>query len=498
MAACLVGLLALFVRLSHLGEVSLDFDEYLHALAGQQLVSEGKPLLPSGHAYARAFSYTWFVGQSIRWFGSSEASVRLPSAIFGTLLVLLAGIAANRWWGLSAAIVVMLLVAFDPYCLQMSRVCRMYAPFHLLYLLSLFAAYEALEESATALHRAGWYLTAAASSVLALQLQPLAVEAGASFLGYVGLQSLLQRKRKYFGFVLLAVAAVAALILVKPSAVTGLWHEVNFAPAYAAPWRYDYGFYVRHAWQVNPGIVLLLVPALIGCIRNRATLGWYLASATLIPIGLHSLIFDWKEDRYLLHVVPVILIAIGGAIAAWSEKLAARVVSPTVNRRKFQPTWFIVCLFLIPFGVAFYRGRSLSGLDGTVPRWRQVYAAMRPQIEPDDALIISVPLVSAYYLDHRLPDYILLNVLVGDSGHTTTRGPEGLYLDWYTNRPLVTTAGEMEEVFRRHPQGWIIVDRERFEAETCVPAEVRKVISDHCRLWPSQDPAIVIYRWGAS
>lgn len=486
---------AFAVRLAHLGDVSLDFDEYLHVFAGQQLVAQGRPLLPSGAAYTRAFPYTWMVSQSIRHFGTSEAAVRLPSVVFGVLLVLFAGMIAWRWWGVEASLVVMTLVAFDPHCLQMSRVCRMYAPFHLLYLIGFYAAYEGLEGKGKGARRAGWWCVAIASTLLALKLQRLAVELWVGVAGYLAVQSVLTRQRKYVIPTIVAAAGALVIATVKTAAVIALWHEVNSAPAYGAPWRYDYGFYIRHWWQTSPGMALLLVPALLWCIRSQGARGWYLACATLIPLGLHSLIFDWKEDRYLLHIVPVVLVVVGGAIWAWAKWLAKRVKRRSAAKASSQLAWVIVGGLLIPFGMAVLRGRSPSGLDGEVARWREAYALLRPQLRPEDQLIISVPLVSAYYLN-RLPDYILLNVLVNDSGHQAPRGPEGLYRDWYSGRSLVTTRAEMEAVFRRHARGWIVVDRDRFLAETCVPADVRELITTRCRLQPSPDPSVVMYRWG--
>ena len=489
---------ALAIRLVRLGDTSLDFDEYLHVFAGQRLLQHGRPLLPSGEPYTRALPYTRMVSQSIRWFGTSEAAVRLPSVVCGVGLVLLAGWIAWRWAGAGAAIVVMVLVALDPYCLQMSRVCRMYAPFHLLYLGVLYAAYEAFEGGGSLRRRFGWGAAALVALAASMKLHKLTVDLVAGVAGYVVVQATLTRQRKYWGLTVLGVAAGLAAAALGIVNLVGLWREANWAPAYAAPWRYDYGFYLRHFRAVDPWMVALAVPALIWWLWRDAKRGWYLACAIGVPFALHSLIFDWKEDRYLLHIVPVALLVIGAALWGWSEVLArtlARRREPDGQRPARRLTPWVAVLLLAPFGLRAMSGRSLSGLDGTVAKWREAYQTLRPLIRSGDGLVISVPLVSAYYLG-RLPDYVVLNALVHDAGRDAVAGPDGFLLDWYSGRPLVTNAEEMERAFHRHTRGWIVIDRERFVAETCVPAAVRALIRSRCREWPMPDASVVVYSWG--
>lgn len=483
--ALLVGGLALFLRVRDLGVTSLDFDEYLHVFAGQQLLQRGRPLLPSGEPYTRALPYTRMVSQSIRWFGASEAAVRLPSVVFGVGLVLLAGWIAWRWaGGAGAALLVMVLVAIDPYCLQMSRVCRMYAPFHLLYLGALYAAYEAFEGGGSWKRRVGWGVAALLALAISVKLQKLAVDLVAGMAGYAAVQAALTRQRKYGGLILLGVAAGLAAAALGMVDLVGLWREANWAPAYAASHRYDAGFYLRNGWSVDPWMVALIVPALVWWVIRDARRGWFLACAIVIPAALHSLIFDWKQERYLLHIMAPMLLAIGAALWWAAERLSKR-----------RPA-LVGALLLAPIAMLSAHTPRLTGLDGEVANWRGAFAALQSQITPEDQLIVTVPLVSAYYFHQRLPDYITLNPLIDDSGYVSARAADGLYRDWYTGRPLITDAKEMARVFASHPTGWIVADRRRFPYDTCVPQEVRALIEQRCRRWPSPDPSVIVYTWG--
>ena len=335
---------ALTARLSGLGEASLDFDEYLHVLPAQQLLVSHQPLLPSGEPYTRALPYTVMVSQSIRWFGSSEAAVRIPSVIFGLGLVLLAGGIATRWWGWGASALVMTLLALHPFCLQISRVCRMYAPFHFLYLGVLWACYEGMEGAHPTRRRVWWWLAAGLGAAVAFHLQPLTADLMMGLLGYLAVQAVVTRRRIYWLPLLLVGMAGGAAVGSGVVDVAAVWHRVNTAPSYAAPWRYDYGFYLRRWWAVDPWTVALIIPSLAWWWRQDARRGWYMACAIAIPFALHSVIFDWKEDRYLLHLIPLMLLVVGSALWSWAEWLAQQLRPMMAQGRGNGQVWRVLPL----------------------------------------------------------------------------------------------------------------------------------------------------------
>ena len=485
------------VRLAGLEKVSLDFDEYLHVIPGQEMLRSGRSVLPSGFPYPRALPYTWMVSQCIKRFGSSEVAVRLPSIVFGVTLVLLAGWIAKRWWGSGASVIVMILLALEPFSMEMSRVCRMYAPFHFCYLFMWYAYYEALEGERNAWKRLAWGLSALATTGMAVKLHLLTAD---FFLGlgvFVLIQALLGRPT-YRKFVIFGTIVGLPILAVGHRYLTDLWHEINTAPSYAAPWRYDYAFYLRQFWSLDPWIVMFIMPALIWWFRRHTTRGWYALCAIGAPFMVHSIIFDWKEARYLLHIVPIMVVIIGSALWAWGGWLARRFErsvfgEPTAEPRRLAPV--TAGLLLAPMILTARIGHPPEGLDGELVEWRQAYEQLRPLIHPDEQLIISVPLVSIYYLN-RPPDYVLLNVLIKDSGKRLPRQDGGLYHDWYSGSPLITSAEEMEMVFRKHPRGWIVVDVGRFSAESCVPKPVRAMIESRCKKHDLPVSSVIAYSWG--
>jgi hypothetical protein len=127
--ALLVLILALgvFVRFWGLGNVGLHGDEKTMALPAMHLLQYGTPQMPSGFTYPRAIAQLYLMAGSARALGGPSAwTFRLPSAICGVLLILLAWIAGRRFleprWNLALTAAVALLPAF----IEDAQTARMY------------------------------------------------------------------------------------------------------------------------------------------------------------------------------------------------------------------------------------------------------------------------------------------------------------------------------------------------------------------------------------
>jgi hypothetical protein len=77
-------------------------------------------------------------------------------------------------------------------------------------------------------------------------------------------------------------------------------------------------------WQM--GVLLLFaLPGLWAWLRDERGEGRFFAAALLVPFGLMSLAAPWKEERYLLQVLPLLYAAVGeGFEAAWRALGPAR------------------------------------------------------------------------------------------------------------------------------------------------------------------------------
>ena len=169
------------LRFWGLGAVGLHGDEKTMALPTMHLVRFGTPLFPSGLYYVRGIGQLYLMAAAIEAFGQSAWSFRLPSALCGVVLILLAYLAGRRFlskpWNLAFTAVVALLPAF----IEDAQTARMYV-----FLVTCVAGYIVLLLEWERTGRDAWLAAAAIVLVIGIQFHQLAIFA-ALLLFYPGL-----------------------------------------------------------------------------------------------------------------------------------------------------------------------------------------------------------------------------------------------------------------------------------------------------------------------
>jgi hypothetical protein len=130
------------LRFWGLGSVGLHGDEETMAMPTAHIVEHGTPILPSGMFYPRAIGQLYLMAASVAAFGETEWALRLPSALCGVALIVLAYFVGRRFlaprWNLAFVAAVALLPEF----IVDAQTARMYVFFVTsvaAYLLCLFA-----------------------------------------------------------------------------------------------------------------------------------------------------------------------------------------------------------------------------------------------------------------------------------------------------------------------------------------------------------------------
>lgn len=137
----LIVLVGAWLRLHNLGlhEFERNHDEDIMALAVLGILQHGYPLTEGGMVYLRSTPLLYLMAWSAEAFGFSEFSLRLPVALFGTLLIPLTYWIVRRYWTGNHALAVAAVVATALWEVDVSRTARMYAPFAFFYTLTLYA-----------------------------------------------------------------------------------------------------------------------------------------------------------------------------------------------------------------------------------------------------------------------------------------------------------------------------------------------------------------------
>jgi 4-amino-4-deoxy-L-arabinose transferase-like glycosyltransferase len=123
------------LRLWNLGTLSLVGDEGHQALAVAGILKHGIPLVPAGTIYLRGGPYLYVEALVAALGGGvSPLTLRLPSALFGTLAILMVFLLARLLKGPRVAFIAAFLTACSLWELEMSRYARMYTLLQLAYL----------------------------------------------------------------------------------------------------------------------------------------------------------------------------------------------------------------------------------------------------------------------------------------------------------------------------------------------------------------------------
>ena len=389
-------LLAGVSRSARLGRASLYVDEYLHVTAARHMLTDGQPRLPSGNLYRRVMPYTVAVAASFKLFGAHEWSARLPSVVAGIILVLAVYAIGARWFGRAAGLVASLIVAVSPLCIEMARFCRMYAWFQLVYLVVVYGAWQwVVRPGRTMAGRVVGAVVAIGLLGFAAILQNLAGVFVVALGGFVvGLA--VRRPRSAASLWLLAgVAGLALLWFLEPALLHSVWAKVNYAPSWAANSRYHVQYY-WDLWRADfPALLWLALPLIGWFVWRYRRLGWYVAAMALVPLLLHSYIFDWKSHRYVVHLFPIFALAVSPGLAALGQWLWEQ------GRRARIPAGLLACgLTVVGIGLIWPApARAVQEIrHADAPAWRETFLYIAAHRQPGEVLITSEPLAAQYYL----------------------------------------------------------------------------------------------------
>ncbi len=385
--ACIV-LAGAVVRFWGLGSVGLHGDEKTMALPVMNLINEGRPLMPSGMFYPRAVGQLYVMAASVMAFGQSEWAMRLPSALCGILLILLAYKAGGRFltpaWNLALAAT----VAFLPNFIEDSQTARMYV-----FLVTCVTGYMALVFAWERTGRSGYLVAAVFTLLVGLQFHTLAIFA--AFL--VFLPGLLQGDERKFwagaaAFVSIAVGfeVINHLITIAyPQAVESADNgEVGNGPhASVVP-------HIKHLWL------------LVGALPALAFSSWVLAR------------------RSLLTVVLLAAGLVAEVALAWHLAVLLTAAALVLGRRVGAlPRLRLALFFVLSLAIAAAQGLflvrqsagSLKQIAGVMLGWPSVwpFIAIGDYSAVAMLAVVGSLLGGLWLLAHRkpLPDHLLMMVL---------------------------------------------------------------------------------------
>ena len=139
--ALIVGIGA-YLRLANLGALGFRWDEDLSGLAVRAILEKGVPELPSGMIYLRGGLFSHLMAASASLLGFSEFALRLPAALFGIALILVAYVFGAALFGRTVGLVTSAVLAISFWDIDLARYARFYSAFSVFYVLTLCAIWR--------------------------------------------------------------------------------------------------------------------------------------------------------------------------------------------------------------------------------------------------------------------------------------------------------------------------------------------------------------------
>jgi hypothetical protein len=302
----------------------------------------------------------------------------------------------------------------------------------------------------------------------------------------------------------MAAIAMVLLFALRFEMMRGLVQEAQTMPMWArlsAEGPGPISAYYR-ALQDDFPLVISLSPLifLVVLLRNWR-LGGLLLCWFAIPLGLHSVVFPWKSERYVLLALPALFLATGIAMAAGTEALyrfLARQMEtwPSLRERR-NALALLITVVIVGCAVlttpAFNFSRRLPSTRESVG-WQESVALLAKRPELASLPIGSAqPLVALHYWG-RLDFTVQRALLESWSRDSTTGGFNNPYAlkamgspDVYAGKPTLTTAEAIRQAYRDRGGVLIGIDQKYLTFNNIDPTlraalehEARDLCENHC------------------
>ena len=531
----LIIVLGSFVRFHGLSKLGLAFEEPIHIYAAKGIIENGKPLLPSGREYRRALLFTDTVALSFKLFGINKFAARLPSVIFNIFSIILIYFAGSFFFDRKTGLVAALLMALIPFEIVWARTCRMYSMYQFFYLCSVFSFYKGFEgkvtkepysvseeksvkaSSASILSRLDidwkWLLFFGIFFLIALHLQKLALGLGLSIILYALAMTCIvlwekgikqAYKTKYF-LLLLAVVIAGVIAIVS----TDIFVRIKHAMAFAPPWTKGgtTSVFRYYMFMLSKEFVVVTVFSFIGAIQLLGRFskpGFFLILVIIVPMSFHSFFSKVQQYRYVYDIFPFIFLISGYGIGKFFQA-ELRSFNNVLNERNITnrlikaagpiTVFLVLCALSYPTIIV---SKNLSILQpkkfggGYHVRWEQGCRYVRKHISSGDILIASIPLAAEF----EGCESIAYNLDNGEIDQFRKVQGHRFQIAAFSDTEAIVNFDEFMTVLSEHPEGWLLLDSQRFNSNTTIPYKISEFISNNLTLkFTSSDKSLYVFRW---
>jgi mannosyltransferase len=331
---------------------------------------------------------------SLHFFGVSEWSARLVAALVGIVTIPVLYVPIKRLFGPAVALIASLLLAVSPWHVEWSQNARFYTGLLLLYFLSAYSFFLALERD-----RPRYLLLSGILLVLAIGERFLAVFLVPVVLTYVLSLALLPIEKPT------GLRARNVVLILVPAIVFGLGEIIRLITTgntylmgavdliYSAPIDDPFRLASFIAFDIGLPVITLALCSGIYLLRQKSRASLFVLLNALVPVGLLLLVnpFYFTQDRYVFMVLPFWLILAGFAVR--------KLLTQANDSGRIFAIGVLILLLADAAGdnLLYYHVNNGNRHD-----WKRAFALVREQSQPDDQYVSWYTQFGPYYLNREI------------------------------------------------------------------------------------------------
>jgi hypothetical protein len=521
-----VILLGSWIRVANIGVHEFNNDELDHYFAAQSLNAGGGFELPSGREYVRGKDLTRMVALTIQHVEDPELASRLPAAVFGIISLIVFAVIAWRIGGPWVSLAATLLLAIYPEAVIQSRQTRFYTYQLVFGLVAMYAGWHLVRDGgartlpgAASLRRQMlWMAVALIALMMALRVQVTTLSVGAGFgvaLALASMADLHAHRRAAWRFSLplwvtaIGLGGVLLLLITSFDTVSSMYRLATYVPIWAGGTAGNPLSYYRFLNEVFP-IFVALAPVIFLLLAFRSVrLAVYLAVWFAVPFLLHSLLFAWKGERFIIAAVPALLLASAIVLVEGMKMLYMAVHkqlavsgAPRLSRPLSGVLIAAIALFALAATPAFNQARKAPSGALTVQQhnWTVLGRVIAEQPDSDRIPLGSSEALSALFYWERVD----FTVLKGAIEYGPGDGPAGRMRsvqerqgvpDFYSGVPALTLPDAIREHYAGQPAVLIGIDNVRWEHGSIEPSLMEVLRVEGEELCRGRCGNMQLFRW---
>jgi len=486
----LILLIATVLRIYDLGRFGFWWDELYHVIAAKSILHEGRPFIPLNGEYKRALPFTYIVAMSFKLFGINEISGRMPSIIFNFLFIIIGFFIVRNLMGKGVAFLFVIVMSFSPFVLEVTRQCRMYSLFQLLYFLMAYFFFIGFEHNGPGsgifkkiesryqinmLYLICFFFLFFGSLIIHSLTYNFTFVIFFYSLGLLFYQMKTDGTKKsisskYFLCLIAMIGALIYLIVFKNDFLISMWHTATTIPIWDVKKKSNYFFYRYFLSDNYPAFFFIYPLSCILMVKDYGKKGFFIFVSFVPLIILHMWLFGRQLDRYIFYIFPYFVLGslylINQIIGFVYNEVNAKIIDlPKVIKVA------IILVAVMTFNVFGYPWIASS--RNVHKRWRYHQWQGIPTLiknEVNKGKVITTRQMAYIYYFGRIPDFFMRAI------------PDFEYVhDPKYNIKVIENLEGLKTVFRTTDRPLYVVSTPwTFNADVITMPEMRKFILNNC------------------